>query len=136
LADTSRVYVKPDLPSGQTPTEATMRTVTARSPFHNATKSVNMALPAEREPKEPRMESIPYPNHGRHVIGAERERYAKIAAERYSAGATIQAIASELGRSASFVNGLLHRDTDVKIRPRSVSGPRATTSDGGEAASS
>ncbi|MCH5676807.1 helix-turn-helix domain-containing protein [Streptomyces gilvus] len=63
---------------------------------------------------------IPYPNHSRYVLGAERERYAKIAAERYAAGASIQAIADELGRSRSFVNGLLHRDTDVEVRPRSV----------------
>ncbi|MFF4253162.1 helix-turn-helix domain-containing protein [Streptomyces sp. NPDC001663] len=67
------------------------------------------------------MENILYPNNSRYVLGAERERYAKIAAERYAAGASIQAIADELGRSRSFVNGLLHRDTDVEVRPRSVS---------------
>ena len=73
------------------------------------------------------MESIPYPNNGRYVLGAERERYAKIAAERYAAGVSIQAIADELGRSKSFVNGLLHRDTDVEVRARSV--PRRRASD-------
>ncbi|MBC9728824.1 helix-turn-helix domain-containing protein [Streptomyces sp. TRM68367] len=73
------------------------------------------------------MAHIPYPNNGRYVLGAERERYAKIAAERYAAGATIQDIADELGRSRSFVNGLLHRDTDIEVRPRSV--PRRTASD-------
>ncbi|MET8182226.1 helix-turn-helix domain-containing protein [Streptomyces sp. NPDC005336] len=73
------------------------------------------------------MEHLPYPNNGRYVLGAERERYAEIAAERYAAGASIQAIADELGRSRSFVNGLLHRDTDVEVRPHSVPGRRRAT---------
>ncbi|MFF3406651.1 helix-turn-helix domain-containing protein [Streptomyces sp. NPDC002742] len=47
-----------------------------------------------------------------------------MAAERYAAGASIQAIADELGHSRSFVNGLLHRDTDVEVRPHSAPGRR------------
>jgi len=73
------------------------------------------------------LESIPYPDNSRYVLGAEREGYAQIAAERYADGASIQAIANELGRSRSFVNGLLHRDTNVEVRPRSV--PRRIASD-------
>ncbi|MCX4880093.1 MULTISPECIES: helix-turn-helix domain-containing protein [unclassified Streptomyces] len=79
-----------------------------------------MAAPPNTNPRSPGWKHIPYPNHGRYALGAERERYAKIAAERYAAGASIHEIADELGRSRSFVNGLLHRDTDVEVRPRSV----------------
>ncbi|CAL9472504.1 hypothetical protein SUDANB21_02880 [Streptomyces sp. enrichment culture] len=42
LRETSRVYVKRDLPAGQIPPDAVIRSVVVRSPFHNATKSVNM----------------------------------------------------------------------------------------------
>ena len=91
--------------------------------------AMHVAEPPEHQPQEPRMEgrSLPYPNNSRYIQGAERERYARIAAERYAAGASIQAIAAELGRSKSFVNGLLHRDTDVEVRPRSK--PRLPVSD-------
>jgi hypothetical protein len=34
--------------------------------------------------KESLMEGIPYPNNGRCVLGAEHERYAKIAAQWYA----------------------------------------------------
>ncbi|MGW7239555.1 hypothetical protein [Streptomyces sp. NPDC054804] len=49
-----------------------------------------MAVPAERQPLEPQLESILYPNHSRYAFGTQRERYAKIAAERYAVGASIQ----------------------------------------------
>ncbi|MFD8723926.1 helix-turn-helix domain-containing protein [Streptomyces sp. NPDC059629] len=75
------------------------------------------------------MESIPYPNNSRDIVGTERERYAKIAAERYAVGASIQVIADELERSRSFVNGLLHRDTRIEVRPRSVLNGRHPTPD-------
>lgn len=63
-----------------------------------------------------------YPRNSRYIVGAERERYARIAAERYVAGASMQAIADEIGRSRSFVSGLLNRDTGLKIRHRGGAG--------------
>ncbi|MFJ1972410.1 helix-turn-helix domain-containing protein [Streptomyces sp. NPDC087903] len=70
------------------------------------------------------MENIPHRNNGSYVLGSERERYAQIAAKRYVADPSIQAIADEPSRSRSFANGLLHCDTDVEVRPRSVPGRR------------
>ena len=52
-----------------------------------------------------------------HIVGEKRAEYARIAAKRCADGASMRAIAEELGRSYSFVQNLLLHDPNVHVRP-------------------
>ncbi len=52
-----------------------------------------------------------------HVSGSERASARATAAARYAEGATVRAIATELGRSYGFVHRLL-QEADVELRSR------------------
>ncbi|GAA3199488.1 helix-turn-helix domain-containing protein [Actinocorallia longicatena] len=54
---------------------------------------------------------------GRRVSGDQRADLAKTAADRYVAGASIRALATELGRSYGFVHKLLG-EAGVELRGR------------------
>jgi len=56
-------------------------------------------------------------NRGRRVSGDQRAELSRIAAEQYTAGRSIRALAAELGRSYGFVHKLLG-EAGVELRGR------------------
>jgi transposase-like protein len=62
---------------------------------------------------------------GSRVTGAEREKVAKTLVEKYEAGASIRALAEEIGRSYGFVHRILS-DSGTTLRGRGGAAKKAS----------